>query len=150
MNPSPVIKEVILNAPAQAVWQAITDKDKMNQWYFKVAEFKPVVGFEFKYYGGEEGGKRYPISCKILAVEPGRKLVHSWSYDDYPHETIVTFELFPQGNQTKLRLTHEGLDKMPSQYPVEVSAKNHQEGWNHIIGMQLKQFVETEKIDTGS
>jgi uncharacterized protein YndB with AHSA1/START domain len=143
MNPSPVIIETILNAPAEAVWQAITDKNKMEKWYFKVPEFKPEVGFEFKYYGGEEGGRRYPTSCKILAVEPGRKLVHTWSYDDYPHQTIVTFELFPEGAKTKLRLTHEGLETMPPEYPG-VSAQDHREGWTHIIGTSLKQFVEKQ------
>lgn len=142
MSASPVVIEVTLNAPSDRVWQAITDKDKMKQWYFEVPEFKPEVGFEFKYYGGEEGGKKYPTSCKILAVVPGRKLVHTWSFDEYPHETIVTFELFPEGDRTKLRLTHEGLDTMPAQYPDTVSAKNHQEGWTYIIGTSLKQFVE--------
>lgn len=144
MTSTPVVTEVTFNAPAGTVWQAITDKDKLNQWYFKVEDFKPEVGFEFKYYGGEEGGKRYPISCKILAVEPGRKLVHTWSYDEFPHETIVTFELFPEGNRTRLRLTHEGLDTMPAHYPDIISAKSHGEGWSFIIATQLKQFIEKQ------
>ena len=46
-NAEPVIKEVLLNAPASKVWKAITDKNEMKQWYFDLAEFKPEVGFEF-------------------------------------------------------------------------------------------------------
>jgi uncharacterized protein YndB with AHSA1/START domain len=49
MGSTPVIIEVTLNAPAERVWQAITEKDKMKQWYFEVPEFKPEVGFKFKY-----------------------------------------------------------------------------------------------------
>lgn len=142
MVTSPVMTEVLLNAPAEKVWQAITEADKMNQWYFKVPEFRAQPGFTFKYFGGEPGGRQYPISCKLVEVVPGRKLVHTWSYDDYPHETTVSFDLFPEGSQTRLRLTHTGLDSMPAQYPETVSAHNHQQGWDHIIGTQLKQFVE--------
>jgi uncharacterized protein YndB with AHSA1/START domain len=144
MTSTPVLVETRLNFPAEAIWSALTDKDKMKQWYFEVPEFKLEVGFEFKYIG-EDAGKKYPTSCRILAVEPGRKLVHTWSFDEFPHETIVTFELFPQGQQTLLRLTHEGLDKMPAQYPSSISAQSHREGWTQILGTLLKEFLEKQK-----
>lgn len=142
MANTPVVTEVLLEAPAQEVWEAITVAEKMNQWYFKIPEFRAEPGYAFKYYGGEPGGKQYPISCKVLEVVPGRKLAHTWSYDEFPHETVVTFELFPEGEHTRLRLTHTGLDSMPASYPEKVNAANHQQGWDHIIGKSLKGFVE--------
>jgi uncharacterized protein YndB with AHSA1/START domain len=50
----PVIKKVLLNAPISKVWKTITDKDDMKKWYFDIAEFKPEVGFEFQFEGGNE------------------------------------------------------------------------------------------------
>ena len=38
---------------------------------------------------------------------------------DYQHEGIsyVTFDLIPQGDQTLLRLTHQGLESFPADNP---------------------------------
>jgi uncharacterized protein YndB with AHSA1/START domain len=31
---APLVKEVILDAPASRVWQALTDKDELKHWCF--------------------------------------------------------------------------------------------------------------------
>jgi hypothetical protein len=55
----------------------------------------------------------------------------------------VTFELFAKGNQTRLKLTHEGLESFPK---IPAFARtNFMEGWTQIIGSSLKEFVETKK-----
>ena len=55
MKNEPVVVERMLDAPIERVWQAITDKDQMKQWYFDLPEFKPVVGTEFSFEGGPPG-----------------------------------------------------------------------------------------------
>ena len=47
----PFTIERTLNAPAEKVWKAITDKEQMKQWYFDIAEFEPTIGFEFTFSG---------------------------------------------------------------------------------------------------
>jgi len=54
MQTTPFIIERTYNAPVDMVWQAITDKNKMKQWYFDLAEFKKEVGFELSFSGGTE------------------------------------------------------------------------------------------------
>jgi len=54
----------------------------------------------------------------------------------------VTFELFPEGNRTRLKLTHTGLESFPSDVVPELKRENFVEGWNKIIGTSLKEFVE--------
>ncbi len=51
MHTFPFTIERIYNALIEKVWQAITDKDQMKQWYFDIAGFKPEVGFEFSFSG---------------------------------------------------------------------------------------------------
>src|SRR5437868_10790444 len=116
MKTEPFIIERTFDAPMSKVWQAITDKDKMKQWYFDIKEFEPRVGFEFQFYGGSEE-KRYLHLCKITEAIMGKKLAYSWKYKDYPGESSVTFELFSEGNKTRLRLTHEGLESFPTDNP---------------------------------
>jgi uncharacterized protein YndB with AHSA1/START domain len=136
----PVVIERTLNARVERVWQAITDKDKMKQWYFDLAEFRPEVGFEFQFEGGRED-RCYLHLCKITEVVEGKKLAYTWRYDGEPGNSLVTFELFPEGDKTRLKLTHEGLETFRTDNP-DLAKENFVGGWTQIIGTQLKEFVE--------
>jgi uncharacterized protein YndB with AHSA1/START domain len=139
METEPFVIERTYNAPADKVWQAITDKDKMKQWYFDLKEFKPEVGFEFQFSGGSKE-KTYLHLCKITEVITGRKLTHSWQYDGYPGESFVSFELFPEGDKTRLKLTHAGLETFPAE--KDFSRESFTKGWTHIIGKSLLEYLE--------
>ena len=140
MKSEPLIKEVLLNAPASKVWKAITSKDQMEQWYFDLKEFKPEVGFEFQFEGGPDD-RTYTHLCKVTEVIPEKKLSYSWRYDGYPGESFVTFELFIEGNQTRLKLTHENPESFGTDNP-DFAKENFTEGWEHIIGKSIKEFIE--------
>jgi uncharacterized protein YndB with AHSA1/START domain len=122
------------------VWKALTDRNEMKQWYFDLAEFKPDVGFEFLFIAGNNE-KKYLHCCKITEVVTGKKLTYSWHFDGYKGLSFVTFELFGEGTQTKLILTHRGLDTFPSSNP-DFAQERFAEGWTHIVGTALKEFVE--------
>jgi len=135
----PLITESTYNAPVDIVWQAITDREQMKQWYFDIESFKPEVGFEFT-FKGENEGRVYIHLCKITELIPGRKLKHSWRYQDYEGISYVTFELFPEEDKTRIKLTHEGLESFPTL--PDFARNNFKEGWTMIIGTLLKDFVE--------
>jgi uncharacterized protein YndB with AHSA1/START domain len=131
------------NAPIEKVWKALTDRDQMKQWYFDLKEFRPEVGFEFRFTGGKEG-RTYLHICKITEVIPGKKLRHTWTYDGLPGVTFVTFELFREGEQTRLKLSHEGLENLAGHGP-DFARTNFEEGWTYIIGTSLRNFLEKTK-----
>ncbi len=137
----PVIVEKTLDAPADKVWQAITDKDEMKNWYFDLKEFRPEPGFEFRFMGGPSEDKQYLHICKITEVLPGRKLSHSWRYEGYDGISYVSFELFPEGDKTRLKLTHRGLESFPGSNP-DLAKENFAAGWKEIIGSNLKNYLE--------
>src|SRR5256885_16872807 len=112
MNNEPFVIERTYNTPIEKVWKAITDRDLMKQWYFDIAAFKPEVGFEFTFEGGSEE-KKYTHLCKVLEIVTNKKLSYSWRYKDYEGNSVVTFELFDEGDKTRLKLTHEGLETFP-------------------------------------
>lgn len=142
MNKEPFVIERTLDAPTDTVWQAITDRDQMKEWYFDLAEFKPVVGFEFRFNGGSEE-ETYVHLCKVTAVEPGKKLAYTWKYENYPGESEVTFELFPEGDKTRVKLTHTGLETFPDKR--DFKRESFAAGWTEIIGKLLKEYVERKK-----
>lgn len=138
----PVVIERLFDAPIQKVWKAITDKDQMKQWYFDLAEFKSEAGFEFQFVAGKDE-KKYLHLCKITKVIPGKKLTYSWRYDGYEGNSFVTFEIFAEGDKTRLKLTHEGLESFPKSNP-DLAKENFAEGWTSIIGTSLKNFLEQQ------
>lgn len=141
MNQSePLVIERVYNAPVEKVWKALTNKNYMKQWYFDIAEFEPVVGFEFQFEGSNDG-RTFLHRCKIIEVVENKKLKHSWRYEDYPGNSFVTFELFDEDGKTHLKLRHEGLETFPSENP-DFKKQNFVEGWTYIIGKSLKEFVE--------
>ena len=140
MNTQPFIIERTFNAPAIKVWQALTDNKKMKQWYFNLEEFKPEVGFEFQFMAGEKN-KEYLHLCKVTDVVVGKKLTYSWRYDGYPGNSFVTFELFEDGNKTRLKLTHEGIETLAQGNP-DFAKENFEKGWTSILDESLKGFLE--------
>jgi uncharacterized protein YndB with AHSA1/START domain len=133
--------EQIYQAPISLVWKAITDRDQMKLWYFDLTEFIPEVGCEFQFMGGPAEDRQYQHICKVTEVIPDQKIAYSWRYDGYPGNSLVAFELFDEGDQTSLKLTHEGLETFPADNP-DFAKKNFAEGWNWIIGTLLKDYLE--------
>jgi uncharacterized protein YndB with AHSA1/START domain len=135
----PFVIERTYHATADKVWEAITDHRLMKQWYFDIKEFKAEKGFKFSFWG-EDGENKFLHLCTITEVIPGKKLSYTWTYENYPGHSVVTFELISQGDKTVLRLTHAGLETFPDIPSFRRS--NFEAGWTEIIGKSLKNFVE--------
>ena len=144
MNNEPLIIERVYNAPIESVWMALTDIQQLRQWYFDIADFKAEVGFEFSFTGGSED-RKYTHLCKVTAVNPGRTLSYSWKYEGLPGDSVVTFELFGEGDKTRVRLTHTGIESMSSN-GADFMRSSFTEGWTYIIGKSLKEFVEGQLL----
>ncbi len=82
MKTGPIIIEHIFDCKAEVLWKAITDKKEMDKWYFHMSDFKPEVGFEFRFEGKSEK-RTYVHNCRVIDLIPGRKLTHTWSYEGY-------------------------------------------------------------------
>ena len=139
-----VVIERTFNASVARVWKALTDADEMRQWYFDLKEFKPEVGFEFEFTVEHEGMK-YDHRCKITEVIPQKKLAYTWRYEGHEGNSLVTFELFADGDKTRLKLTHEGLETFPKL--PSFARENFMAGWTEIIGSSLKKFLEKDDAD---
>jgi uncharacterized protein YndB with AHSA1/START domain len=144
MNNQPIILERLFNAPVKKVWKALTDRDEMEKWYFNLKEFRPEIGFKFSFTGGPSPEKQYLHLCEITEVIPEKKLTHTWRYDGYPGNSFLNFELTPQGNKTLFKLIHKDLETFPRDNP-DLARKNFEEGWNEIINISLKDYLEAKK-----
>jgi uncharacterized protein YndB with AHSA1/START domain len=135
----PLIIERTYNAPQEKVWRAITDVGQMRRWYFDLEDFRPEAGFTFEFSGQGDCGD-YVHFCEVTEVEDGRKITYSWSYKDYEGMSYVTWELFPEGDKTRLVLTHTGLETFP---PLkDFTRDSFTGGWTHFVHDALRKFLE--------
>jgi uncharacterized protein YndB with AHSA1/START domain len=139
MNSRPIVVEETMNTNPGIIWKALTDNNEIREWYFKLKSFEPRAGFEFQFEGGNDG-RTYIHHCRITEVIPEKKLSYTWKYQGYEGISEVSFELFPEGNKTKIRLTHTGIESFP--LIPDFKRENFVEGWNSIIRTSLKNYVE--------
>ena len=137
-----VVVERTLDAPVSRVWSALTDVDQMRQWYFDLKEFKPVVGFQFEFVVEHEGNKYHHL-CRVTDVTPEKKIAYTWRYKGEQGDSLVTIELRPDGDQTRLKLTHSGIETFPK--TPAYARKNFEIGWRQIVDTELTKFVEQKQ-----
>jgi len=135
-----LVVERIFEAPAALVWRAITTKAGLDRWFFELAEFKPQAGFEFQ-FAVEHAGHHYDHRCRVTEVIPQQKIAFTWRYAGHVGDSLVTLELFAEGGgQTRLKLTHTGLETFPK--ALSFARSNFLQGWTRLIGSSLRDYVE--------
>lgn len=132
--------EIIINAPAFKVWEALTNPKMVKQYLFgtdMLADWK--VGGKIT-YSGEWEGKKYQDKGEVLELEQGKHLKTTyWSsmggMEDKPENyQIVTYDLAENDGNTTLTLTQENSI---SQESVDHSGEN----WKMVLG-KMKELVE--------
>lgn len=137
----PLIKTFEYNAPIAEVWQALTNVDKMKEWYFpQLQEFEPIVGYKFQF---DDNDAEYHKEWIVTKVVEGNTLGHSWAYKGYLGNSEVTFDLFGDGNKTKLRVTQTGLESFPN-HP-HFKRERFEWGWDNLLGENLKHLLGSSK-----
>jgi uncharacterized protein YndB with AHSA1/START domain len=123
----------VLAAPPALVFQAWTDPARMMQWYAPeglqtpYAESDLRVGGRFRVLMREPDGTEHDVSGEYREIVPDRKLVFTWAWLRSPDDiSVVTVELQPEGDGTRLTLTHEQL-------PDAAERDSHQSGWSSAL-----------------
>lgn len=145
MKNEPVVIERVYKAPVNRVWGALTEVEKMREWYFPMlAEFKPEVGFETS-FDVHHNEKVFPHIWKITEVILNKKISYEWKFDGYPGNSLVSFELFEENGNTRIICTHSGLETFEGDINPELERQNFVDGWTHFIGTALKDYVEKQR-----
>jgi uncharacterized protein YndB with AHSA1/START domain len=88
-----VRKEVLFDAPRDEVWSALTDPERLEDWFANDVELdlRPGGGASFRWSNGEER------QATVTEVEPERRLAFEWE-----DEGVVEFTLDDEGDGTLL------------------------------------------------
>jgi len=152
-------KKVVLRAPRERVWNAISDAKQFGTWF--------GVEFEGPFVAGQRiTGRMTPTKVDpavarmqepyagmafdytVDRIEPMRLFSFRWhpfAIDpnvDYSHEptTLVVFELEEVAGGTQLTITETGFDKIPLERRAKAFAANDG-GWTKQAEL-IKKYVE--------
>ena len=99
--------EFDLHHPPQKVWRALTDPVLLTEWLLPVVELKLEPGAAFRFEAPPQLGWDGRVSCRMLEIEPQRKLSCTWVVGDM--DTVVTFTLDPTPSGTRLSIVQSGF-----------------------------------------
>ena len=133
----------VIKAPRDRVYAAWTDPAQLKQWFgpenvqTRDLTADARVGGLFQWDLINPEGEEMTIRGEFREVEPGRKIVFTWHWEDdeewEERDSVVTVELSDCDGGTEVRLTHEQL-------PSEESRDRHTEGWKSVLE-KLEKFV---------
>jgi uncharacterized protein YndB with AHSA1/START domain len=106
-GPAEVRRAVELDAPADAVWSALTEDGVLSEWFGGPANLDPVPGGSGRFELDDGDVRR----ARVDEVVPGRRLTWRWwsEGDDTGPITSVTFELTETATGTRLVVTERPL-----------------------------------------
>jgi uncharacterized protein YndB with AHSA1/START domain len=94
-----VEREVQLDAPAAEVWEALTEEERLQEWFANDVEFDLDRGGIFRW---DDGEVRHAV---VEEVDVGRRLAIRWWDPAGPEESEVTFTLEEIPAGTRLVVT---------------------------------------------
>ena len=164
MNPDRIEKEVLLKAPLDRVWRAISDADEFGRWFGVRFDgpFVPgtsVIGtitpttVDADVAKAQEPHAGKADAWHIVAVEPQRRLAFRWhpfgveEGVDYSNEptTLVEFTLQDTSDGVLLRIVESGFDAIPAERR-RAAFESNSEGWSAQTELVRKYLALSEKV----
>jgi uncharacterized protein YndB with AHSA1/START domain len=92
-------REIVLDAPPDEVWEALTDPEQLEEWFANDVEFDLECGGVFRW---DDGEVRRAV---VEEVDEQRRLAIRWWDPDGAEESEVTFTLVAIPAGTRLVVT---------------------------------------------
>jgi uncharacterized protein YndB with AHSA1/START domain len=135
LEPIAVERSIWIDAPPEKVWPALTDPEKLTQWYatrFKWAIPTLAVGATATFFNGVDE----PLTAVIDVLDPPREFRLRWAaYGETP-ALVTAFLLIPENGGTRATIRESGYEAVP---PEE------RQQWLEATGSGYAKSVENLK-----
>ena len=152
LGPDTIRLERVLDAPPETVWRYLTEAELRQQWFMGGTDARPDSEFELlnDHDNLSDEDVPYPEDYapykgrtwneKVLRFDPPRLLETTFQSGK---NGTVTYELVPEGGQTRLVVTHAGIT-------IPTGFQDFGAGWNshmtvlqeRLAGRSIRDFWE--------
>ncbi|MHB8380489.1 MAG: SRPBCC family protein [Acidimicrobiales bacterium] len=157
MNSDRIEREVVIGAPIERVWSALTEPKSVSAWFSNhedvTIDLRPggVMTLDHGDYG--------TFHTVIVSVSPPDAFSFRWA-SAFPDElatednsTLVEFTLTTTPEGTVLRVVESGFDtlEIPAHRVQQAGYESHSEGWPQVMAELAKYVVsdlETPLVDS--
>jgi uncharacterized protein YndB with AHSA1/START domain len=134
MDADRIERTLTLQAPIDEVWAALTEPEKISQWFSKSTELDLRPGGRGVLTWGE-----IVVPITVEEVEERRRFAYRWEPSHVQSggpTTLVEFTLEEDGDATVLHLVESGFAALPPESRAE-----NDRGWTEELG-ELQALVE--------
>lgn len=138
-------REIVINAPKERIFEAISNPDEVTKWFPETLEGNYTVG-EQPIMGFGEAGKN---QICIIASQPYEYFAFRWipGANHYLGDvltvpnTLVEFKINEQADGTcKVTLTESGFANLPKEI-METAFNQNSDGWDFMLGRFKTYFA---------
>lgn len=134
-------REVVLDAPIERVWEAVTSADEVKKWFGDTAEIDLRPGGKAKFGWTDFGSFSEAV---VVEVDPPHRFSYSWTAEsntpyDETRATLVEYTLESDDDTTRLTMVESGFSRLPDEIYLD-TLEGNTKGWAHELG-ELADFV---------
>lgn len=149
IGPKVVKNTISINAPADKVWEALTNPEQTRKYMFgceTVSDWQQ--GSPLLWRMEYDGKELVAVKGDIVDIKPGQYLAYTVfdpnnpAMEDKPENYLtVSYELEPDGTGTLLTVIQGDYNTVADGEKRYAEAYNNGEGWNPIL-VQIKAIAE--------
>ena len=124
-----IVIRVEIGAPRDRVWQALTDGERIAQWWGDHVSLDARPGGRLTEHWTDAGGREVVTSGEVARLIASRTLELTWADDDWDEPTRVIFRLEEAADDaTRLTLEHSGWEAFPRRRARSWSGRTRRDG----------------------
>jgi uncharacterized protein YndB with AHSA1/START domain len=153
MEYASIEREIHVDASPEVVFEVVSSPEHLKQWWPDEAEIEPTAGatgrIVFRRAAPEEA---LVVPIMVVDAQPPRRFSFRWVYEagalpGPSNSLLVTFDLEPSGEGTRVRMTETGFRERGWEAAVlEQAYQEHSEGWDYFVprlGVYVARLVSS-------
>ena len=142
-------RTMVLPAPRQRVWEAITKPEQLAHWFGVVSDMDFRVGGAIHFTWENEP---CPYTGRIEVIEEPRRFAFRWPSYAVGHpkltfatapSTLVEITLEDRAEGTQLTLVESGFASLPQPIPAGEAYQDNQQGWQACLSA-LHAYLQSQ------
>jgi uncharacterized protein YndB with AHSA1/START domain len=133
-------REIHVDASPEVVFEVISSPEHLREWWPDEAHVEAVAGATGSVvFHRQPPEETMVVPITVIEALPPRLFSFRWVYEDGEvaagdNSLLVTFELEPSGEGTRVRMTESGFRERGWEVAVlEEAYREHSEGWDYFI-----------------